>query len=87
MTGLKKKAISVLLLGVVLAATGCRGYFEITDPNSGRLYFTHKQKIEKDTGALVLRDVLRDIDVRMEEYEVRELTRGQYRTATRSLGR
>lgn len=69
----------------LLLAAGCGGYYQVTDPNAGRLYFARSLSVDGRSGDLIMRDDLRDSEMRLHEYEVKDLTREEYRQATRNL--
>ncbi|MFG0252909.1 MAG: hypothetical protein ACF8NJ_08565 [Phycisphaerales bacterium JB038] len=85
------RAKRIMMIGgaglTLLLATGCTGYHQITDPNASRLYFSRSLTVEGSTGDLVMKDDLREIEVRLSEYEVKNLSRDDYRKATANLKR
>lgn len=81
-----RRTISVVsgALALVLLA-GCGGYYQVTDPNAARLYYTRSLNIERGSADLVMKDELRSTEVRLAEYEIKKLTRDEYLRATRPL--
>jgi hypothetical protein len=78
-----------LLIGgagmMLFLLAGCSGYYQITDPNAARLYFTRSLTVDSRTADLIMEDDLRDQEVRLSEYEVKQLSRDEYRRATQYL--
>ncbi len=71
----------------LLLTTGCVGYHQVTDPNAARLYFSRSLTVEGSSGDLVMKDDLREMEVRLSEFEVKDLSREDYRKATANLRR
>lgn len=66
----------------VVVLAGCGGnYYQITDTQRGKSYYT--RDIDRDDGTVRFRDEASGDDVRLSGSEVREITEQQYRNAVR----
>ncbi len=73
------------VLGAALAATGCvsHHYYEVTEPTSGRTYYTHHMYSHMN-GAVTLVDRSTGDKVTLQNSDIRRVTKEEYnRTATR----
>ncbi len=58
-------------------ATGCASYYKVTDPTSGRVYYT--QKVDQlDNGGAKLTDASNGNMVTIQNSEVQKITEEQY---------
>jgi hypothetical protein len=65
----------VVLSGVL--ATACATYYKVTDPQSGRVYFT--QDVDRERGgAATFTDSASDSKVTIQNSEVKEITKDEY---------
>jgi hypothetical protein len=87
MTRIQRRSIGAAAVAFVVVMSGCQSYYQITDPNTDRLYYATQISVQSGSGALVLEDSLRKIDVHLDEYEVQELTAEEYEGRTRDLDR
>ena len=68
----------VVVLGSVLLAAGCASYYKVTDPQSGRVYYT--DKIDSDKGGVVkLKDARSKSTVTLQSSEVKEISSSEYK--------
>jgi hypothetical protein len=68
------------LIVVALSLVACRSYWEVTDSDSGRSYYT--RDVDHDEGRLKFKDERTGDRVNLVgNSEVRELTRDQYHSA------
>jgi len=65
----------VVLSGVL--ATACATYFKVTDPQSGRVYFTQDVSRERG-GAATFTDAASNSKVTIQNSEVKEITKDEY---------
>ena len=67
------------VLGLVFLVTGCTAhYYKVTDPQSGKEYYT--QKIDNlKGGAVKLKDAVSGIDMTLQNSEVKEIDIHQYK--------
>ena len=75
------KRLGVILASLVLAS-GCQ-YYEVTDPGSGRIYYTdnwHSSQI-KESGAYKLEDARSCKAVTLQSSEVRKISPKEYKAA------
>lgn len=63
--------------------TACGGnYYQVTDTGSGKSYYT--RDIDRDDGHIRFTDKASGDKVHLDSFEVREITRQQYRNAVRN---
>jgi len=69
----------VLALGAI-ALAGCTSYYKVTDPNTGRSYYTTKMKDMK-SGAAKFEDERTKTEVTIQNSQVEKITKDQYEAA------
>ena len=68
----------IVVFGWVLLASGCASYYKVTDPQSGRVYYT--DKIDSDKGGVVkLKDARSKSTVTLQSSEVKEISSSEYK--------
>lgn len=85
MTRIQRRSIGAAAVAAVVVMSGCQSYYQITDPNSERLFYATQISVQSGSGALLLEDSLRKIDVHLDEYEIQELSAEVYEERTRDL--
>jgi hypothetical protein len=70
-------------LTVVLALAGC-SYYQVTDPQSGKVYYTRDDVAWRYTwtGTVRFHDWMSDQDITLASSEIKKVTREQFETAT-----
>lgn len=68
--------------GFMLIAAGCTSYYRVTDPASGKEYYTTKVDEKGKSGAVKIKDDKSGSSVTLQSSEVREITEDEYKTAT-----
>jgi len=71
-------AMYVVVLGLALLASGCATYYRVTDPASGRVYYTDKISTAKG-GAVKLQDARSKAVVTLQNSEVTEISKDEYK--------
>ena len=69
---------AALILGAALMGA-CTSYFQVTDPTTGRAYYTTDVDDEGDAGAIRFRDERHDEMVTLPSSEVRPISHERYR--------
>jgi hypothetical protein len=72
---------STALLAIVLVSAGCTTYYRVTDPSSGRMYYTTDVK-RSSQGTVQFRDAKSGSDVTLQASEVKEITSDDYQKNT-----
>ena len=68
----------IVVFGLVLLASGCASYYKVTDPQSGRVYYT--DKIDSDKGGVVkLKDARSKSTITLQNSEVKEISSSEYK--------
>ena len=70
-----------MLLAIVLASAGCGTYYRVTDPNSGRVYYTDDVK-RGSQGAVQFKDAKSGADVTLQASEVLEISSDDFKKNT-----
>ena len=73
---------AVVILGGLFVA-GCTSYTRITDPDTGKMYYTMGSPPARSgmTGALTFRDAFSGSDVNLDKSEVTRLTKEEFERA------
>ncbi|MDF0673638.1 MAG: hypothetical protein P0120_04755 [Nitrospira sp.] len=72
----------VTICGLMMIATGCTTYYRVTDPASGKEYYTTKVGEKGRSGAVKIKDDKSGSTVTLQSSEVREITEDEYKAAT-----
>ena len=68
----------VVLLGGAVLAAGCASYYKVTDPQSGRTYYTEEIQNDK-SGVVKLKDARSGSSVTLQSSEVKEISSDEYK--------
>ena len=73
------KARATLLLGVIvgLSTTACTTYYKVTDPTTGKVYYTTELK-HKDSGAATLKDARTGNKVSLQNSEIEQVKKEEF---------
>jgi hypothetical protein len=71
-----KRVIATFSLAALLAG-GCTSYYKVTDPTTGKVYYTTDLQ-HKDSGAATLKDARTGNKVALQNSEVEKITKEQY---------
>ena len=74
-------AASVILSLLALGVTGCSSYYRVTDPASGKTYYTTKINDAGRAGAVKIKDERTGSTVTLQSSEVREISADEYEAA------
>jgi hypothetical protein len=64
-------------LFVVAMVAGCTNYYKVTDPNSGKVYYTTELR-EKSGGAVQIKDASNGNDVTLQNHEVEKIDKEDF---------
>jgi hypothetical protein len=73
-------------LGLMMGLTGCTTYYKVSDPASGRAYYTTKVKRAGQTGAVKFEDEKTGSTVTLQSSEVKEISREEFDAAVEATG-
>jgi hypothetical protein len=76
---MKRVALTAVLVVGVVGLSGCTSYYRVTDPSTGRTYYTTSMK-KKGDGAVQLRDGRTGQEVTIQNSEVAKVTKEEYET-------
>ena len=74
------KRLMALMLGFLLLS-GCGGYWMVTDPSTKNIYYTEDVQQSKSTGAVKFIDAKTGTSVNLQNSEVKEITKDEYKAA------
>lgn len=74
----------LILCGVVLAVTGCSSHYRVTDPASGKTYYTTKINETGRGGAVKIKDEKTGSTVTLQSSEVKEISADEYEAALKA---
>ena len=72
------------ICAVMMIAGGCGSYYKVTDPTTGRVYYT--EHLDKRGSAVVLRDARTGQDVTIQNSEIQSIKKEQFETARVNSG-
>ena len=75
---------SLILCGVLLSMTGCSSYYRVTDPASGKTYYTTKINDAGRAGAVKIKDDRTGSVVTLQSSEVKEISADEYEAALKA---
>ena len=67
---------STALLAIVLVTAGCTTYYRVTDPSSGKMFYT--TDVKRSGSAVMFKDTKSGEDVTLQASEVKEITSDDY---------
>jgi hypothetical protein len=72
--------VTTALLAIVLMAAGCTTYYRITEPGSGRAYYT--TDIKRRGSAVEFKDAKSGSEVTLQASEITEITQEDFQKGT-----
>lgn len=80
---MKMSRLGILTVcGLTMILAGCTTYYRVTDPASGKEYYTTKVDEKGKSGAVKIRDDKSGSSVTLQSSEVREISEDEYKQAT-----
>jgi hypothetical protein len=71
---------SIALLTIVLATAGCTTYYRVTDPGSGKMFYT--TDIKRSGSAVMFKDDKSGSEVTLQASEIKEISSEDYQKNT-----
>ena len=68
----------LILCGLAIAVAGCSSYYRVTDPASGKTYYTTKIDNAGRAGAVKIKDEKTGSTVTLQSSEVKEISAEEY---------
>jgi len=78
-----KLAVAILTTGLLAFLGGCVSYYRVTDPVSGKVYYTDSIETEH-SGAIRFKDEVTQRTVTLQQSEVMEINKEQFDAAGRT---
>ncbi|HEX8749953.1 MAG TPA: hypothetical protein VF732_02485 [Nitrospira sp.] len=75
----------LLVCGLILIVAGCTHYYRVTDPGTGKTYYTTDLNEERG-GAVKLKDDRTKSTVTLQSSEVREISEDEYEAEIKGTG-
>jgi hypothetical protein len=68
-----------MLCGLITIAAGCTSYYRVTDPASGKSYYTTKVDEAGRAGAVKIKDEKTGSTVTLQSSEVKEISKDEFK--------
>ena len=65
-----------------LILAGCATYYKVTDPTSGRVYYTQKVKKHEGTGGVTFKDAGTGGEITLQSSEILTINRDEFKEGT-----
>ena len=75
---MRKTILKICALGLISLA-GCASYYQVTDPASGKIFYTREVKRENG-GAIRIRDAGTGDEVTLQNSQVKQVTQEEFET-------
>jgi hypothetical protein len=75
----------VVLLVAVAALSGCTNYYRVTDPTTGRVYYTTELQ-KRGSGAVVIKDAKTGGEVSLQNSEIHKVNKESYESGKVTSG-
>jgi hypothetical protein len=69
-------------VATVVFVAGCASYYKVTDPGSGRTFYTEKVDRPKDQTTIMFKDAKTGAEVTLPSSEVLEISSDEFKKAT-----
>ena len=77
---MRKIVVTVLMIGgLSMLVAGCTTYYRVTDPASGKAYYTTKVDDAGKAGAVKIKDEKTGSTVTLQSSEVKEISEDEYK--------
>ncbi|SLM49037.1 protein of unknown function [Nitrospira japonica] len=80
----KHFATGLVLFGLMTMVAGCTSYYRVTDPASGKTYYTTEMKDAGRGGAVKIKDAKSGSMVTLQSSEVKEISEEEYEAALKA---
>lgn len=70
------------VIAALAFVAGCASYYKVTDPSSGRTFYTEKVDRPKDQTTIMFKDAKTGAEVTLPSSEVLEISSDEYKKAT-----
>ena len=78
-----RRFFALVLLASFISLVGCATYHKVTDPASGKVYYTKKIKQEKRGGTVMFTDDRTGSKVTLQSSEIQKIPKEEYKEATK----
>ncbi|HSA86888.1 MAG TPA: hypothetical protein VLA67_00920 [Nitrospiraceae bacterium] len=70
--------VGVMVCGLIVGVAGCSSHYRVTDPSSGKTYYTTKIDNAGRAGAVKIKDEKTGSTVTLQSSEVKEISAEEY---------
>ena len=70
--------VGVIVCGLIAGVAGCSSHYRVTDPSSGKTYYTTKINDAGRAGAVKIKDDRTGSTVTLQSSEVKEISEDEY---------
>ena len=74
----------LMVCGLIMAVMGCSHYYRVTDPASGKTYYTTKINDAGRAGAVKIKDEKTGSTVTLQSSEVKEISEDEYEAGVKA---
>ena len=78
-----RRFFAIIVLASFVILVGCATYHKVTDPASGKVYYTKKIKQEKRGGTVMFTDDRTGAKITLQSSEVQKIPKKEYKEATK----
>jgi hypothetical protein len=75
----------LMVFGLMVMVTGCSNYYRVTDPASGKTYYTTKVDTAGRAGAVKIKDERTGSTVTLQSSEVKEISSDEYEAGLKAV--
>jgi uncharacterized protein YceK len=76
-----RTVMSIVALTAAVSVSGCASYYRVTDPGTGRAYYT--EKIQRKNGTIMFKDAKTGAEVTMTSSVVMEVSSEEFQKGTK----
>jgi hypothetical protein len=80
----KDLIVGVIVCGLIAGVAGCSSHYRVTDPASGKTYYTTKINEAGRAGAVKIKDDRTGSTVTLQSSEVKEISADEYEAGLKS---
>lgn len=77
-----RQAIYMAIVALAVALGGCASYYKVTDPTSGRVFYTEGVERQKGGTTIMFKDAKTGAEVTLPASEVLEVSSDEFRKGT-----
>ena len=75
----------LMVFGLIITLAGCSSYYRVTDPSSGKTYYTKEVSEAGRAGAVKIKDEKTGSTVTLQSSEVKEISADEYEAGLKAV--